>query len=390
MIPRYITSSLQNDLAHFPIVSLTGPRQSGKTTLLRQEFPDYSYVSLEDPDIRALAQDDTRAFLSLYGPHTIFDEAQRVPDLFSYLQSKVDETGEPGQYILSGSQNFLMMDAISQSLAGRVAIRHLPTLSYSEVASAQIQPKSIERWIIKGGYPRLYDVPVAPGEYYSSYIQTYIDRDVRHEFGVVKLSEFGRFVSLCASRIGNLVNIQALATDCGINVRTAKEWLSLLEQSFIIHLLQPYHRNFGKRLIKTPKLYFCDTGLACSLLGIEEDEDLITSDLRGALFENSVISEAVKSFYDRGRRANLFFWRDASGHEIDLIIDKGGKIERAIEIKASSTYDPRWFANIDKLSIEMELPVQAREVVYSGENSIETKRGTLSSFLDFADAVRAL
>lgn len=230
MIPRQITTSLKRSLTQFPIVSLTGPRQSGKTTLLRNEFPDYSYVLLEDPDVRAFAQDDPRAFLSLHANHVIFDEVQRVPELFSYLQGQVDETGAVGQYILSGSQNFLLMDAISQSLAGRVAIRHLPPLSYCEVKAAGRQPESVEAWVVRGGYPRLYDIDMAPAEYYSNYIQTYIDRDVRSELGVVKIPEFNRFVMLCATRIGNLVNIQSLAADCGINMRTAKDWLALLEQ----------------------------------------------------------------------------------------------------------------------------------------------------------------
>lgn len=384
MIPRQITTSLKRSLTQFPIVSLTGPRQSGKTTLLRNEFPDYSYVLLEDPDVRAFAQDDPRAFLSLHANHVIFDEVQRVPELFSYLQGQVDETGAVGQYILSGSQNFLLMDAISQSLAGRVAIRHLPPLSYCEVKAAGRQPESVEAWVVRGGYPRLYDIDMTPAEYYSNYIQTYIDRDVRSELGVVKIPEFNRFVTLCATRIGNLVNIQSLAADCGINMRTAKDWLALLEQSFIIRLLRPYHHNYGKRLIKTPKLYFEDTGLACSLLGIDTAEDLIMSSYRGALFENAVVCEFTKEALSQGKVPDFYFWRDSAGREIDLIVDKAGTIQRAVEVKASSTYDPKSFSTLDKLGDELGIPVSAREVVYSGDLSLETKHGLVRAFADLS------
>lgn len=380
MIPRSISATLRRNLEQFPLVSLTGPRQSGKTTLLRNEFPEYTYVSLEDPDARALAQDDPRSFLSLYGSRAIFDEAQRVPELFSYLQGKVDESRVPGQYIISGSQNFLLMEAISQSLAGRVAVRHLLPLSYSEVKGAGDQPSTVEEWVVKGGYPRLYDVPIDPDEYFPSYIQTYLDRDVRRELGVVKLADFNRFIALCASRIGNLVNVQALATECGINVRTAKDWLFALEQSFIIHLLHPYHRNFGKRLVKTPKLYFVDTGLACSLLGIETPEQFLTSGFKGALFENAVVSELLKESYAQGKLPSLYFWRDSSGREIDLIVEKGGSIQRAIEIKASATYSPKFFATLDVLGDVLDIPSEAREVVYSGADTLETRHGILRSF----------
>lgn len=380
MIPRAVAETLRRNLRQFPIVSLTGPRQSGKTTLLRNEFPEYSYVSLEDPDARAFAQDDPRSFLALHGPRTILDEAQRVPELFSYLQGTVDETGESGQYIVSGSQNFLLMEAISQSLAGRVAVRHLLPLSYREVKEAWGHGPTTEEWVVRGGYPRLYDVPMEPDEYYPSYVQTYLDRDVRREMGVVKLAEFNRFIGLCAARIGNLVNVQSMATECGINVRTAKEWLSLLEQSFIIHLLRPYHRNFGKRLVKTPKLYFSDTGLACSLLGIETPEEFLTSDFKGALFENAVISELTKASYAMGKVPGFYFWRDSSGREIDLLIEKGGAIQRAIEMKASSTYRPKFFATLDGLGDMLGVPPEAREVVYTGTEIVETKHGLLRPF----------
>lgn len=382
MIPRKIADSLQRSMKQFPVVSLTGPRQSGKTTLLRSEFPEFSYISLEDPDARTFAQDDPRAFLALYNNQVILDEAQRVPELFSYLQGHVDEMGKPGQYIVSGSQNFLLMDAISQSLAGRVAIRHLPPLSYREVKSVEQQPNSIGEWVCKGGYPRLYDVDILPDEYFPNYIQTYIDRDIRRELGVMKIPEFNRFVTLCATRIGNLVNIQSLASDCGVNVRTAKEWLALLEQSFIIQLLRPYHTNFGKRLIKTPKLYFQDTGLACSLLGIENAEALLMSNYRGALFENAVLCELTKEFLSQGKVPNLYFWRDAAGHEIDILIDKAGSIQRAIEVKASSTFDPRGFGNLDKLGDALEIPVEDRVIVYSGDRTMQTRHGLVCAFDD--------
>ncbi len=382
MIPRKITESLRKSLGQFPVVSLTGPRQSGKTTLLKNEFPEFTYLSMEDPDVRSFASEDPRLFLSHYGRKTIIDEAQRVPELFSYLQGWVDETGEPGQYIVSGSQNFLLMKTISQSLAGRVAIRHLPPLSYSELKEAGMQPATIGEWVLKGGYPRLYDVHVDPVEYYSSYIQTYIDRDVRLESGVVKVSEFDRFVSLCATRIGNLLNLKSLANDCDINERTAKEWLSVLEQSFIVYLLKPYYRNLGKRIIKTPKLYFSDTGLASALLGLENSEELVANNLFGPLFENAVIAELLKKSAAAGRAPDLYFWRDSNGNEIDLLEIKGAGVKRAIEVKSSTTYNPKSFATMDSLRDELGIDIHQCEVVYSGDTTMETKHGLLRAYKD--------
>ena len=335
MIEREITPFLNKMQKHFPILSLTGPRQSGKTTLLKHAFASYKYFNLERPDQRQLISEDPIGFLRTSGSGVIFDEAQNLPDLFSYIQVVSDERNTPGQYILSGSQSFLMNSRISQSLAGRVAICHLLPFGIKELNS----PSNLNHTIHRGFYPRLHEANIDPTNFYPSYLQTYIERDVRSLKTIGDLSSFNRFISLCAGRIGQVLNVSSLANDAGIAVNTARSWLSLLEASFIVFLLQPYYKNFSKRIIKSPKLYFYDTGLACSLLRINTPENLHTHFLYGSLFENLVIGEIIKDHYHNGVRPQVYYWRESNGTEIDCIIEKEDQKLTAIEIKAGQTFN---------------------------------------------------
>ena len=387
MIPRDIEPKLRTLSAQFPIVSLTGPRQSGKSTLLREAFPDYRYVSLEDPDTRALALEDPRSFLSLYPQRTIIDEAQHAPELFSYLQGVVDETGEPGQYLLSGSQNFLLMRGIAQSLAGRVGVLNLLPLSGHELHEGGFTFPTWADWVLQGGYPRIYQQGIDPADYFPSYIQTYLDRDVRQEAGVAKLAEFNRFLALCATRVAEMLKVEPLASACGITAKTARSWLSALEASFITFLLQPYYRNYGKRVVKTPKLLFFDTGLACNLAGLEDAADLMRDERRGPLFENAVIAELLKRYYAKGRQPKLYYWRDRGKKEVDLIIERGAEPFYAVEVKSSATFQTRFFKNLDEVAEAAGVPVERRVVVYAGEQSFETSHGLVLSVADLGHLV---
>jgi predicted AAA+ superfamily ATPase len=375
MIQREIKEKLLQLSGKFPVVSLTGPRQSGKTILLKESFPEYSYTSLEEPDTRVKAESDPRRFLAS-APKMIIDEIQRIPDLFSYIQTITDERGKAGQYIISGSQNFLLNERISQSLAGRVAILHLMPFSYSELSNHGLRAQSVETLIYKGLYPRLYDRDMDPQDFYPNYIQTYIERDVRLLQNVQNLNLFIRFMKLCAGRAGQLLNLSSLAHDTGVSVNTAKSWISILEASFIVFLLQPHYTNFNKRLVKMPKLYFHDTGLVSSLLGISSVEQLETHYQFGALFENFIISELLKKRFHRGERSNLYFWRDHKGAEIDLIIEQFDSLV-PVEIKSSRTFSESFFSNLNywrKLSGELD---NQQYVIYGGTENYKTKHGTL-------------
>jgi len=300
MIARTITPQFLKLLNLYPIVTVTGPRQSGKTTLAKNSLPDWNYVSLEDPDMRSFCKNDCKGFLQTYSEHTIIDEAQRVPELFSYLQTHVDAAGKKGMYVLTGSQNMNMLESISQSLAGRTSILKLLPFSYEEQSVAGILPTSVNAQIFTGGYPRIFDSHIPPSQFYKDYIELYVERDVRQLKNIGNLETFKRFVKLCAGRIGQLLNMQNLADDCGIGATTVKSWLSLLETSFIIYFLQPDYRNFSKRIVKNPKLYFCDTGLACSLLEIQNENQLSSHYLRGNLFENLAINRFRTKYFNKG------------------------------------------------------------------------------------------
>ncbi|MFC1894607.1 ATP-binding protein [Candidatus Dependentiae bacterium] len=344
MIKRELTSELKNVAKQFPVVAVLGPRQSGKTTLTQSTFKKYTYVSLEELDNRQDAITDPRHFLESHkNAHgIILDEIQNTPDLLSYIQTYVDKNKKPGYFILTGSHNILLNEAISQTLAGRVSILTLLPLSTGELNKAKLLTKSIEKTLFTGCYPRIYDEKIQPNKWYSNYIRTYIERDVRLLKNVSSLNLFQKFIKLCAGRIGQLLNLTSLGNDCGISTNTAKNWLSILECSYIIFLLRPHHKNFSKRLVKSPKLYFYDTGLACSLLEIDDPKELNTSYLRGNLFESFVLSEFIKNRYNKDLRPNLYFWRDNQGHEVDCIIEKGNNLT-PIEIKISKTINSSFF-----------------------------------------------
>lgn len=382
MIPRAITERLKYFASKYPIVTLTGPRQSGKSTLLKNTFPDYQYVSLEDPDVLLMAKEDPRLFLRQYPDKTIIDEAQRFPELFSYLQTHVDKAEKDGMYLLSGSHNFLLFEKISQTLAGRTAILKLLPLSFNELSGHGINFPDIESLMLSGGYPRIYHKKIKPSDFFPFYIQTYIEKDVRQLLNISNLDSFMRFVKMCAGRIGQLLNLSSLANECGITQPTAKAWLSVLEASFIVFQLKPYHQNFNKRLVKTPKLFFFDTGLACSLLGINTAEQLTTHFLRGGLFENWAISELVKQGFNQVKEPAIYFWRDNTGNEVDLLLEEGNKII-ATEIKSGSTYSSSFFKNLSFWEKTTGALKENLSVIYGGEKSMDTPHGKLISWKDW-------
>ena len=347
MIHRKLKQELVDASSTMPIVSLTGPRQSGKTTLTRDTFPDYKYFNLENPDYRLLALNDPRSFLKEAGYQgVIIDEAQLAPDLFSYIQVIVDEN-KSAKYILTGSQNFLLSKRITQSLAGRVRILNLLPLSMAELQTQGYIHQSHISYIFQGGYPRLYSTPISPQKWLPDYIQSYLERDVRDFIKIRELTQFQTFLKLCASRIGQIFNYAELSNAVGVSDYTIRQWLSVLEASYIVYRLDPYFKNLGKRLIKSPKIYFYDTGLACYLLGLEKEK--VSSYYQyGSLFENFIINEIMKSYTNRGERPSLYFWRESNGTEIDLLIPKGDTLI-PIEIKSSQTLRMDFFKNIKKI-----------------------------------------
>jgi hypothetical protein len=384
MIRRILAKKLKESIRQFPVVTVTGPRQSGKTTLVRNELKDFAYVSLELPDQRAFALEDPRGFLGQFDGPVILDEAQRAPDLFSYIQVLADERGRPGQFVLTGSQNFLLLQSISQSLAGRVAVLHLLPFSLAELSGRKAIPietlgrksypeakppkGSLFQSLFAGFYPRIHDKGMDPAEWLANYYQTYLERDVRSVLGVGDLEAFGRFIRLCAGRNAQLLSLSGLATDCGITHTTARRWISVLEASFIITLLRPHHRNFGKRLTKSPKLYFLDTGLLCFLLRIRSPQDLHQHAARGAVFESFVVSELHKNFVHRGEQPSLYFWRDSAGHEVDIIVETGSELI-PVEIKSGQTITPEFFDGLDywrRLSDRSSGPAA---LLYGGDES---------------------
>jgi predicted AAA+ superfamily ATPase len=361
MIIRHLSQYLKKLARDYPIVTLTGPRQSGKTTLIKMVFPDYRYVSLEDPDTRQFAETDPRGFLSLYNKKVIFDEIQRVPDLFSYLQTLVDEDPLAARFMLTGSQQFSLNAKISQTLAGRTALLRLLPLSLSEILSRKPQPywsgkkllkpalpdEKLFYYLFHGCYPRLYDKKLSAKQFYSDYVETYVTRDLQTLLQVGDLSTFQIFLRLLAGRAGQRVNLVSLGNDAGVSHTTIKHWLSVLQASYIVHLLPPHFKNFNKRLVKSPKIYFLDTGLLCYLLRVQSVEDLNNHPHIGAIFETFVFSEIYKSFHHRAEEAPLYFWQDRTGNEIDLLIDRG-RMQFPVEVKAAKTIAQNFFVNIQR------------------------------------------
>jgi uncharacterized protein len=371
MLNRSANTRLLSLSQWYPIVAVTGPRQSGKTTLVKAAFPNKPYLTLEDPDIRATALADPRGFLNLYPQGAILDEAQRAPELFSYLQGLVDDRPVMGQWVLTGSQQLGLMTGISQSLAGRVGLLQLLPLSVGELIAGNALPanRSLEAMLWRGLYPATAVRHAPPTDWYSDYFATYIERDVRQMLQVRDMRTFSLFVRMCAARTGQLLNLSALAADCGISTNTAKGWLSILEASYITYTLQPHHINFGKQLTKSPKLYFHDTGLAAWLTGLRTSEALALSSMRGALFENWAISEVLKHSYNQRLDLQLHFWRNKSGVEVDLLIGHQQTL-RVIEFKAGKTVAGDWFSNLNKYAAlhanNDKMPLQ-QALVYGGD-----------------------
>ena len=386
MIKRELASKLESLSRQYPIITVTGPRQSGKTTLVKAVFPGWTYVSLEEPDIREYALTDPRGFIDAYPERAILDEVQRAPDLFSYIQTHVDNKGKEGVYILTGSFNFGLMEGISQSLAGRVAVLELLPLAYFEMAQADIAPGTIEELMFTGGYPRIHDRNLEPLRWYANYVTTYIERDVRQVKNVTDLSVFQRFLKMCAARSGQILNLSSLGDDCGITHNTAKSWLSILEAGYIVYLLKPHRQNFNKRLIKSPKIYFYDSGLLSYLLGISDPDILSTHASRGHLFETWVISELLKGRLNRGLRDNIYFWRDNSGHEIDCIVDQGDLLI-PLEIKSGKTVSQDFFKGLRFWSRISGADSKQMYLVYAGLMDQTRKDGNVLSWKSFGDTL---
>ena len=381
MIPRKMHKKLLEAAQKMPVVAIIGPRQSGKTTLAQQAFPSHKYVSLEDLKNREFAQEDPYSFFQTYENEfgIILDEIQNVPSLLSYIQVHADKFKRPGYFVLTGSQNILVLEAITQTLAGRISIFTLLPLSITELKEANLLPDTIESCVFKGLYPRIYDQNLTPVEWYPDYILTYLERDVRSIRSITDLSVFKRFLGLCAGRIGQLLNITSLANDCGITLATAKSWLSVLEASYIIYLFQPFHINVGKRLVKSPKLYFYDPGLACSLLAIESEEQLMMHYLRGGLVESFLLTDLFKLRYNQKLPPNLYFWRDKVGHEIDCMFISGSTYI-PIEIKASKTPSQHFFDNVAYWYELIKTTEYNGIVIYAGSENQQRKYGRLLSW----------
>lgn len=378
MISRTLKSQILKASREYPIVAILGPRQSGKTTLAKHCFPKKAYVSLENPETRLFAEKDPKGFFNQFQHGVILDEIQKVPELFSYLQVLSDEKKQNGFYVITGSQNYLLMEKISQSLAGRVALHTLLSFSQEELGS-HLQPTLYEN-IWKGGYPRIYDAALNPTQWCENYVQTYVERDVRSLKNIGDLTSFTKFVKMCANRSGQLLNLSSLGDDCGINHNTAKSWLTILETSYILFLLRPYHQNFNKRLVKSPKLYFYDTGLLCYLMGIHTADQIPTHAFKGSLFENYILSEIIKRKLNSKSHYEIYFWQDSNRHEIDCLIENGEKLI-PIEIKSGETFAQDYLKNF-KFWKALSTKKQNLYLIYAGSDSVKRQNVQLLSWRD--------
>ena len=383
MIKRTLAEKLVLLAKQFPVISIMGPRQSGKTTLARMVFNRHDYITLEDPDEKEFALSDPKGFLRRFAKGVILDEIQKTPQLLSYIQGIVDRNGFPGKFILTGSQQFHLMAKVSQTLAGRTAITYLLPFSIAELTKRKplspyafdLQPETkkqplfnLAAILYQGFYPRIHDKGLDAHDWLSAYYRTYVERDVRDIINIGNLNAFQAFVRLCAGRTGQLLNLSSLASDCGISHTTARQWLSVLQAGFIVYLLQPHYANFSKRIIKSPKLYFLDSGLLCYLLRIRQPEDIVTHALKGSIFESFIVSEVYKAFSHIGEIPPLYYWRDRTGHEVDLVIDTGKKLI-PVEIKSGETIADSFF---NGLRYYMSLKGNISEtgvVVYGGDKS---------------------
>ncbi len=365
---------LRSLAADYPVVVVTGPRQSGKTTLCRATFPEHAYVSLEDPDTRDQALDDPRSLLRQYADGALFDEVQRTPDLFSYLQGIVDADPRPGRFILTGSHQLGLRTGVTQSLAGRAAQVVLLPFSLGELQGGGCAPQSIEELLLHGLYPPVHDRGLDPGVWYGNYVTTYVERDVRELIDLRNLSTFRLFIRICAGRSGQLLNVSALASDCGVSRTTAREWLSVLETSHLITLLRPHFANFGKRLVKTPKLYFLDPGLAAWLVGLRRADEIVHHVQRGPLFETWVVAELLKGRAHRGLTPNVWFWRDRRGLEVDCVLERGARL-LPVEIRSGRTVAADFFRGLEQFGQVAGAAAEPGIVVYGGDRVQQRRAG---------------
>jgi predicted AAA+ superfamily ATPase len=381
LISRDIEAALQR-FSKFPVVIVLGPRQSGKTTVVQKFFPNHRYINLEEPEALAFVTADPKRFLREYeNDHgIIIDEFQYAPAILSYIQIASDTHDRPGYFVLTGSQNFLMNQAITQSLAGRAGILHLMPFSINELVENNLLPQTLDTLMFQGAYPRIYAKKLSPRDLFPAYVQTYIERDVRQLINVENLLLFQKFMQLCAARVGQLLNISDLAMQTGITQKIAQQWLSILDASYIIFLLKPYFNNFTKRLTKTPKLYFYDTGLACSLLNMRAADTLMLNPFRGPLFENLIIADLYKQFFNLGFRPSLYFWRDQNGRiEIDGLIDLGNRLV-PLEIKSGETINSDFFTGVKNWSELAKIDPENAYIIYGGDSHQSRSNGTVISW----------
>lgn len=391
MIKRDITAELMLAAQMFPAVAILGPRQSGKTTLVQSVFPKHHYISLEDLDIRLLAKEDPRSFLNTYKNEfgIILDEIQHAPDLLSYIQTMIDAEKRKGYFIIAGSQNILVNQAVTQTLAGRISILTLLPLSINELKQAQLLPNHLEEAVFRGGYPLIYSEDFPPVKLYANYLRSYIERDVRELKNIFDLSLFQKFLQLCAGRVGQVLNYSSLANDCGIDQKTAQAWMALLEATYVVFLLQPYYKNISKRLAKTPKLYFVDTGVACNLLNIKSPQELALHFAKGGLVESYIVADFYKQYYNLDQRPSLYFWRDYEGNEVDCVIEKALALY-PIEIKAGQTISKDYFKQFSYWQEVINGPIENNFVVYGGNQNATWSNAQVLAWHNAGDLIKKI